>query len=158
MKKTLVIMAVFALMAGTASVANAQTGYGGGSSRSGDRRTVPTLPAQASPVAVAAVQPGRVLGASTLGLGSRGPEVVALQDYLRTAGYFKVNSTGYFGPITQAALLAYEAVNGPLDLGRVLGASTDPEKEARIAGIRSQLAAVITQLIALLRAELNSAQ
>jgi len=178
MKKTLVIMAVFALMASTASVAKAQQGYGGGrgSSRAGDSRgvsiVVPTTPA-------ASVVAGRVLGASTfnfgsnLGLGSRSQEVTALQDRLRAEGFFSIASTGYFGPITLGAVQAYQRAHGisatgfvgPLTLARlntstgaVLGASADPETEAKISSVRSQLAAVITQLIVLLQAQLNSAQ
>ena len=41
-------------------------------------------------------------------LGETGPEVIALQDFLRAKGFFSLpQSTGYFGEVTQKALRAY---------------------------------------------------
>jgi len=47
------------------------------------------------------------------GVGS-GDDVTALQDYLTGTGHFTFSggSTGYFGPITQAAVSAWQAANG----------------------------------------------
>ncbi|OUL20310.1 peptidoglycan-binding protein [Nostoc sp. T09] len=42
---------------------------------------------------------------SNLQLGSRGPEVVKLQQRLQQSGYFQGPITGYFGPQTQQALI-----------------------------------------------------
>lgn len=36
--------------------------------------------------------------------GSRGPEVTALQNQLKTMGYFTVEPTGFYGPVTQQAV------------------------------------------------------
>ncbi len=47
-----------------------------------------------------------------LTIGSQGADVTALQNYLATGGYFKVAATGYFGPITQSAVAAWQAANG----------------------------------------------
>ncbi len=49
-----------------------------------------------------------------LTLGSRGVEVTALQDYLTDEGHFTFagGSTGFFGPITQSAVSAWQAANG----------------------------------------------
>lgn len=40
--------------------------------------------------------------------GVRGPEVAQLQNELRKAGYFKANSTGYFGELTEKALKKFQ--------------------------------------------------
>jgi hypothetical protein len=49
-----------------------------------------------------------------LTIGSTGADVTALQDYLTGTGHFTFSggSTGYFGPITQAATGAWQAANG----------------------------------------------
>lgn len=48
------------------------------------------------------------LGSRTLYQGSRGTDVVELQNFLKTKGFFKASSTGYFGPITKKAILAFQ--------------------------------------------------
>jgi peptidoglycan hydrolase-like protein with peptidoglycan-binding domain len=48
----------------------------------------------------------------TLSVGSEGETVVILQDFLRAEGLFTAQSTGYFGPITEAALRSYQSRNG----------------------------------------------
>jgi len=68
---------------------------------------------------------GQVLGATTdtatstfkfnvdLRVGSQGADVVALQERLRAEGFFIYpTSTGYFGPITLAAVKAYQTAKG----------------------------------------------
>jgi peptidoglycan hydrolase-like protein with peptidoglycan-binding domain len=186
MNKTLVFIAVFGLMAVTANVASAQTGYGGGgASRGGSvvyctaTRTTFCQPApgQVLGAAISPSQPaGQVLGVAPfvftqMALGSRGPQVVELQNKLRAEGYFSASSTGYFGPATQAAVRAYQTARlipstgyvGPLTLaslnasGAVLGASTSAEAEATLR-LRSELAAKIAELIARLQAQLNATQ
>lgn len=48
-----------------------------------------------------------------LGFGSRGESVVELQKILITKGYLHIDApTGYFGPLTEAALKAYQQENG----------------------------------------------
>lgn len=49
---------------------------------------------------------------TNLSLGSEGEAVMILQDFLRAEGLFSVQSTGYFGPITQTALRNYQTQNG----------------------------------------------
>ncbi len=58
---------------------------------------------------------GEVLGAEkfvflhNMRLGSRlSPDVTELQDRLRAEGFFNASSTGYFGTLTQAAVIAYQ--------------------------------------------------
>lgn len=43
-----------------------------------------------------------------LSFGSRGNDVVLLQDILREKGYFQNSSTGYFGPITLKAVINFQ--------------------------------------------------
>jgi len=67
---------------------------------------------------------GMVLGATTdastssakfnvnLGVGSRGADVMRLQEVLAALGFFKVTPTGYFGPITLQAVKDYQTAKG----------------------------------------------
>lgn len=50
----------------------------------------------------------------SLTLGSTGPDVTTLQNFLTGTGHFTFTggATGYFGPITQAAVAAWQAANG----------------------------------------------
>lgn len=45
-------------------------------------------------------------------VGVSGADVTALQNYLKAGGYFTATPTGYFGPITRAAVAAWQAANG----------------------------------------------
>ncbi|MBD2540651.1 peptidoglycan-binding protein [Coleofasciculus sp. FACHB-SPT36] len=48
--------------------------------------------------------------------GDSGPEVVALQQRLQKQGYFQANITGYYGPITKAAVNRFQQAAGmPVD-------------------------------------------
>ena len=47
-----------------------------------------------------------------LSLGDTDSDVVALQNFLATEGYFSYTSTGYFGPITFQAVRAFQATFG----------------------------------------------
>lgn len=93
----------------TVDIASASTGYGGG----GSRRAVSTSPVSNT------VNRGQVLGASTYAfnsdvkLGHATNDVKELQEKLRTLGFFTFQtSTGYFGPITLAAVKAFQTANG----------------------------------------------
>ena len=44
-------------------------------------------------------------------MGAQSEKVTMLQDFLRAEGHFAVASTGYFGPITTAALKSYQTDN-----------------------------------------------
>lgn len=48
---------------------------------------------------------------TNLTIGSRGADVTALQNLLAAGGYFTVTPTGYFGPITRTAVMAYQSAN-----------------------------------------------
>lgn len=101
---------------------------------------------------------------NNLFIGSQGADVTELQNILRTKGYFTVASTGYFGPVTSAALVKYQqakglpatgildaatraALNSEVGLPAVLGASID--RTALLAQIAS-LQAMVQQLMAVL--------
>ena len=45
-------------------------------------------------------------------MGAQGEKVMMLQDFLRAEGHFTLASTGYFGPVTSAALKSYQTANG----------------------------------------------
>ena len=45
-------------------------------------------------------------------MGAQGEKVMMLQDFLRAEGHFALPSTGYFGPITTAALKSYQTASG----------------------------------------------
>ncbi|MDE1941418.1 MAG: peptidoglycan-binding protein, partial [Patescibacteria group bacterium] len=62
----------------------------------------PTAPCTASPSAIPA-------SALSLTIGTRGPEVTNLQTFLAIMGYLnRIYITGYFGPLTKAALTSYQ--------------------------------------------------
>ncbi|HVU06251.1 MAG TPA: peptidoglycan-binding protein [Candidatus Paceibacterota bacterium] len=86
------------------------------SARSGGRSSGAGSSISVATTASSAPSIGQVLGAATIRLstpvsqGMRGDAVVALQERLRAAGFFTFpTSTGYFGPITLAAVKAYQA-------------------------------------------------
>ncbi|MGC9599104.1 MAG: peptidoglycan-binding domain-containing protein [Minisyncoccia bacterium] len=152
-------------------------GYGGGG------MTVTTGggggPAYVPPVTPTVTTPatggGQVLGAAafnftmTLSLGSRNGDVTALQTLLTEQGFYTGPITGYFGPLTQAAVKAFQQkygmsatglvgsltraqLNG-LNGGRVLGASTTGAAalQAQIAALQAQLVILLQQLAAMLQ-------
>jgi len=101
-------------------------GNGGGSGRSGSGRRTVNTNSNANDNASVTGQvnsttpgQGQVLGASTynftvnLSYGSTGPDVVALQQMLIDAGLLKIAApTGWFGPMTKAALAQWQAAHG----------------------------------------------
>lgn len=62
---------------------------------------------------------GGFLFESTMYMGMSGPEVMELQNRLRTEGFFNVTPTGYFGPLTESAVKAYQSANGLPSVGIV---------------------------------------
>jgi murein L,D-transpeptidase YcbB/YkuD len=61
----------------------------------------------------------RFVFTGNLGLGSLGDEVTHLQTTLAAKGYFSGNATGYYGPMTRAAVIAFQKANGLSQVGIV---------------------------------------
>ena len=116
---------------------------------------------------------GQVLGAAafnftrTLSLGSRGADVTELQKILTAEGVYTGPITGYFGPLTQAAVKAYQTKHG-LDPVGIVGPKTRVALNAgngTVAGastvntdaLLAQLQALLAQ-VAKLQAELKAMQ
>jgi len=55
----------------------------------------------------------------SLSVGSRGQEVITLQQTLIALGYLKVPASGYFGLLTKQALISYQKANGLDPVGSV---------------------------------------
>lgn len=60
---------------------------------------------------------------STLRVGSKGSQVTSLQQRLKELGYFKGNTTKYFGPITKNAVINFQRANG-LKTDGIVGQNT----------------------------------
>lgn len=73
--------------------------------------------------------PGGGSGSESLSLGSSGERVRELQSALTVLGYFTAAPTGYFGPITETAVVAFQKANGIDPIG-VVG----PQTRAALAG------------------------
>ena len=75
--------------------------------------TPSTVPA-ATPVSTPQVSGATYNFTRSLTVGSQGADVTALQDYLTSTGHFIYSggSTGRFGAVTKAALVAWQAANG----------------------------------------------
>lgn len=108
---------------------------------------------------------GEVLGVFTyhfdreLGVGTRGDDVVALQQYLTDIGFYTGPITGYFGPLTEAGVKAFQSANGIPNTGYVgprtlalLNSNTTPviQETQTTLDIQRQLIAALTQLKSLL--------
>jgi peptidoglycan hydrolase-like protein with peptidoglycan-binding domain len=86
MKRTLAVtLAVATILAGVASTVGAQT-------MTASSTTSPTT--------------------STNVMAKGGDDTLSLQTYLESEGYFKGNKTGFFGPMTKAALKEFQGENG----------------------------------------------
>lgn len=82
-----------------------------------------------APVSPAAPTAGLSI-ARTLAVGSTGTDVSELQAFLKTKGFYTYPSiTGYFGPVTEAAVKAYQSANGIDSIGIV-----GPLTRASLAG------------------------
>ncbi|MBI5470066.1 peptidoglycan-binding protein [Candidatus Kaiserbacteria bacterium] len=55
----------------------------------------------------------------SLSVGSRGPEVIKLQETLVSLAFLKTNPTGYFGVLTKAAVISFQKANGLPPVGLV---------------------------------------
>jgi peptidoglycan hydrolase-like protein with peptidoglycan-binding domain len=72
---------------------------------------IASLSAQIAALSGTPSTPAAVTFTSNLTVGSTGAEVTALQNFLIGKGY-KTLATGYFGPMTKAALAAYQTAKG----------------------------------------------
>jgi len=69
---------------------------------------------------------------SDLTIGSRGDQVTALQSYLISQGYLKIDApTAYFGPLTQAAVAAWQTANNVSPAAGYFG----PKSRAALAAL-----------------------
>jgi hypothetical protein len=60
----------------------------------------------------AAPQASQMPGSIEFTEGSQGPQVAAIQEQLRMLGYFEGPVTGHYGPVTTAAVRAFQESNG----------------------------------------------
>ena len=51
--------------------------------------------------------------------GNRGPNVIAIQKLLIAEGYLETDATGFFGPKTKSAVVAFQKANGISTVGQV---------------------------------------
>jgi hypothetical protein len=117
-----------------------RSGGGGGGA------TLPITPATPNPalpaLTVAAPQASFNRG---LSVGSTGDDVRNLQNRLLGEGLFKGEATGYFGPLTQAAVKAYQAKYGIDQLG-IVGPATRAQLNKLVTANEGSNAAATTQL------------
>ncbi len=105
----------------TSNTSGSSSGRGGGG---GGGTTLPITPATPNPAlpALIAAAPQAAFNRG-LSVGSTGDDVRNLQTRLLSEGFFKGEATGYFGPITQKAVKAYQAKYGINQLG-IVGPAT----------------------------------
>lgn len=102
---------------------------------------------------------GQVLGASTyfftreLERGSTGDDVIELQKILISEGHLTGEPTGFFGPLTEAAVMKYQAVRGLPQVGRVgpqtlafLNQSAPMSREALLQELYAKLQVLLLAL------------
>ena len=68
-------------------------------------------------------QPSQAAPGLLLRLGQQGQDVVYIQSRLKTLGFFTADTTGYFGPVTEAAVIQFQRVNN-LMVDGVVGPQT----------------------------------
>ncbi len=114
-----------------------------------------------------------------LQVGSRGDDVTELQNRLTQEGVYSGPVTGYFGPLTFAAVKAYQNKNGIESIGivgpktrtslnsilaqvpmtgQVLGVQTSAEVQAKIKELKAKLAELQARLEELIKAKLAELQ
>jgi peptidoglycan hydrolase-like protein with peptidoglycan-binding domain len=101
-----------------------------------------------------------------LGVGAQGEDVTELQNRLIEAGVYSGPVTGYFGPLTQGAVAAYQRKMGIVDTGffgpltraeinkgleMAESKVTNPQALAQIQSLQAKLAELMAQLVAKLK-------
>lgn len=136
------------------------SGSGGGGGGGGSRRSPSQNNAnETQPAGEIAGGEGEVLGASAynfavdMTIGSTGQDVIELQTILIAEGYLKIAApTGYFGPLTAAAVKLYQAAKGIPATGYVgpLTRAALNEGSEPVSSDVAKLTAMIAQLQAML--------
>lgn len=87
----------------------------------------------------------------TLSVGASGIDVTELQTFLANSGNFHANPTGFFGPVTQTAVQAWQSANGVVSSGDpistgwgVVGARTRAAIAAKCANATPRVTPVAT--------------
>jgi len=160
----------------TVGVSSGGGGLVGGGGGGGGGYYAPTTTPAPAPAPV--LPTGQVLGAiayrftATLKLGMSGNDVTELQKLLTSEGVYSGPITGYFGPLTQAAVKAYQLKHGlpgtgfvgqltraQLNSSQVLGASTTSASaealQAQIAVLQNKLVALLQQLVQTLQSQVS---
>jgi hypothetical protein len=142
----------------TASDSNLGSSHsGGGGGGGGYTAPVPTVTVPAP-----ATTAGQSAFTRLLSFGSAGDDVRNLQTRLLGEGLFSGEATGYFGPLTQAAVKAYQAKYGIDQLGivgpatraqlnKVVTANTGSNAAATSQLTPTQISAIMSQINALLQ-------
>ncbi|HYE23062.1 MAG TPA: peptidoglycan-binding protein [Candidatus Paceibacterota bacterium] len=113
-----------ATIARTVTVVATSSGGGGRSSQDDEEEEVAAEPGEVLGESDETAQ-GEVLGArayhftSYLRMGATGEEVIELQKLLSAFGHLSHEPTGYFGPLTRAALAAYQEAHGLQPVGYI---------------------------------------
>jgi hypothetical protein len=84
-----------------------------------------------------------------LTVGSTGSDVTALQNWLASKGYFSGTATGYYGPVTKAAVAAYQAANGITPAAGYFG----PVTRAKVNGMAGSTTTTTTSTSSLMGGE-----
>lgn len=145
---------------------------GGGGGGSGSRATVVKTPTTVtitpSPMSGASTKTivpgtGRVLGASTYNFtrdlknGSEGDDVTALQQMLIDGGFLTIDApTGYFGPLTQTALAAWQSAHGVAPAVGYFGPLTRAALNSPTSAVLGVSTASVQSLTPEARAEINN--
>ena len=143
-----------------AAPAPSSGGGGGGSSGGGSSRRSSSS-SSSSTGSIDSGSGGEVLGASTyrfaveLSPGMSGPDVVALQEFLKTEGFFTGEATGFYGMQTYNAVAAYQKSHGLPAAGRVGPQTLVLLNQGSVGTTEADRLALLTQLLALL-AELQA--
>ncbi|MBU1293151.1 DUF5011 domain-containing protein [Patescibacteria group bacterium] len=128
-------------------------GGGGGGSSGGSRRSSSSSSSGGS---IDSGSVGEVLGASTyrfaveLSPGMSGSDVVALQELLKTEGFFAGEATGFYGTQTYNAVAAYQKSHGLPAAGRVGPQTLALLNQGSVGMSETERLALLTQLLALL--------